>query len=552
MEILQIKNLSFTYTKGQAPALNNVSLSINKGSLTLIFGPSGCGKTTLLRLIKQEIAPVGKQSGEIIYNNTSVKEIKKAVSASEIGFVGQNPDEQLVTDKVWHELAFGLENLGADKSFIRRRVAETASYFGISHWYHKNTDELSGGQKQLLNLASVMVMQPKVLLLDEPTSQLDPIAAADFIATVQKLNRELGLTVILVEHRLEEIYPVCDLAVAMENGEIISCGEPRLVCAKLRRHPLSLAMPSATRIWNELNIDCECPLTVGEGRAFLEKYYSNSPQKSLMISDRVSRKPAIEAKNLWFRYEKNLPDVLKGLNLEIEEGEIFTVLGGNGTGKTTLLNVLSALNRAYRGSVKIFGKKLSLYKNSSLYRHTLAYLPQNPKDVFLKNTVKEDFSELLKAMDIPKADYEPKIKEISNKFGVLHLLDRHPYDLSGGEQQKCALIKLLLTEPKILLLDEPTKGMDAYSKGKFAKLLKTLQSEGKTFLLVSHDIEFAAKVSDRCGLFFDGEIISQGIPNEFFSNNSFYTTAASRISREIFENTVVCEEVVSLCKSNQK
>lgn len=549
MEILQIKNLNFTYPKSEKSALEDISINIKKRSFGLIFGASGCGKTTLLRLLKREIAPFGTKKGEILYSGISTDKLDDRTSASEIGFVGQNPDEQIVTDKVWHELAFGLENLGMETSVIRRRVGEMASYFGIQDWYHNNTDELSGGQKQLLNLASVMVMQPKILLLDEPTSQLDPIAAADFIATLQKLNREFGLTILLVEHRLEDVFPIADYVIAMENGRVLFSDEPRKICAEMKNHPLSLGMPSAARIWSKLSVSCNCPLTVKEGREFLEEHFSNKEGMLLPIRTENEKSPVIEAKELWFRYEKNLPDVLSGVSITVGQGEIYSVLGGNGTGKTTMLNVLSGLDRPYKGKARIKGKRISEYKNDSLYRKNLVLLPQNPKTVFLKNTVFEDYVEILYAMNIHKSEHKERIKLVAEKFGIEQLLDRHPYDLSGGEQQKCALVKLMLTEPEILLLDEPTKGLDSFSKAKFAELLKELQDSGKTILMVTHDVEFAASVSDKCALFFDGKIISEGTPNEFFSGNNFYTTAASRISREIFSNAVLCEEVVEICKA---
>lgn len=215
MALLQIENLSFRYPKSERLALDSVTLNIHAGDFVVVCGESGCGKTTLLKLLKRELAPAGEKNGSISYNELLQEELDPRVSAHEIGYVLQNPDNQIVTDKVWHELAFGLENLGIPTQVIRRRVGEMASYFGIQDWFRRNTDELSGGQKQLLNLAAVMVMQPKILILDEPTSQLDPIAAADFIATLQKLNRELGLTILLVEHRLEEVFPIADKVLFM-------------------------------------------------------------------------------------------------------------------------------------------------------------------------------------------------------------------------------------------------------------------------------------------------------------------------------------------------
>lgn len=550
MEILQVKDLSFSYPNSEEKALDGINISINKGDFILVCGKSGCGKTTLLRLLKRELAPFGSKTGEILYNCSPLDGIDSRIIAGEIGFVGQNPDEQIVTDKVWHELAFGLENLGVEQSAIRRRVGEMASFFGIHGWYHQNTDELSGGQKQLLNLASVMVMQPKILLLDEPTSQLDPIAAADFIATLQKLNRELGLTVILVEHRLEEVFPVADRVIAMENGKILCFDSPRSVCEKLKGNPLEVGLPSAVRIFNALNVPDECPLTVREGRKFLEKHYSHKAGKKIKEKEPVLSEPILEARGVWFRYEKSLPDVAADLDLTVCKGEIFSILGGNGSGKTTTLNILAGLDKPYKGKIKLNGKKISEHKNGSLYRRNLALLPQNPKAVFLKERVDEDFCEILKATGIPEAEHKSRITALAARLGIEHLLGKHPYDLSGGEQQKCALCKLLLTEPQILLLDEPTKGFDAHSKLALSQILFDLQAEGKTVILVTHDVEFAAGVSTRCALFFDGKLISAGAPNSFFSENNFYTTAAGRISRGLFSGAVLCEEVVELCKGN--
>lgn len=550
MELLQVKNLSFKYPNTEKNALENINFSVDKGSFVLLCGKSGCGKTTLLKMIKKEISPFGEKHGEIFYNNKNLDDIDEITSVSKIGLVGQNPDEQIVTDKVWHELAFGLENLGVKTEKIRLRVGEMASYFGIESWYHKNTCELSGGQKQLLNLASVMVTQPEILLFDEPTAQLDPITASDFILTLKKLNRDFGTTILIAEHRLEDVFPVAEKVAVMDNGKILVYDNPRQVCEKTKNMPIALGFPTASRIWNGLDIDTPCPMTVREGRDFLSENFSHIAGSEIEFENIAENKVVLEAKNLWFRYEKSMPDVLKGLSLKLRSGEIYSILGGNGAGKTTALNVIAGFEKAYKGSVKIYGKKISEYKKGSLYHGTLSLLPQNPKNVFIKNTVKEDFVEILKSMGFPKEDYDKLIFEQAEVFEITQLLDKHPYDLSGGEQQRCAIAKLMLSSPKILLLDEPTKGMDAYAKNKFGDLLVKLKNMGKTILIVTHDVEISAQISDMCGLIFDGEIISQGNPHEFFSQNNFYTTQASRISREIFKNAVLCEDVIKLCKGS--
>lgn len=549
MEFLQVKNLSFTYPNRKEAALDGLNFSVERGSFTVLCGQSGSGKTTLLRLLKRELAPHGTLSGEILYGGAPLSALSDRRSAAEIGFVRQDPDEQLVTDKVWHELAFGLESLGLKNGDIRRRVGEMASYFGIQSWYHSETDRLSGGQKQLLNLASVMVMQPKLLLLDEPTSQLDPIAAADFIATLQKLNRELGLTILLSEHRLEEVFPVADRVIVMERGRPCLTGTPRELCGVLRSHPLAQGLPSASRIWAGLDVpDTPCPLTVREGRELLETYFAGRAGALVPVRPRPETPPVLQADGLCFRYEKDAPDVLRELSLSVHGGEIFALLGGNGAGKTTTLHLLAGLEKPYRGTIRILGKKMKDYKNGALYRGCLSLLPQSPRTVFLKDTVREDYRQLLEAHGVKAGEQAEKIDAMAARLDIAPLLDRHPYDLSGGEQQKCALGKLLLTDPKILLLDEPTKGLDAEYKERLRTLLHALRAEGRTIVLVTHDVEFAAAVADRCALFFDGEVIADGAPNEFFSGNHFYTTAASRIARAVFPNAVLCEEVVALCR----
>ena len=552
MEFLQVKNLSFTYPNRDEAALAGLDFSVERGSFTVLCGQSGSGKTTLLRLLKRELAPHGTQGGEVLYCGVPLSALDDRRSAAEIGFVRQDPDEQLVTDKVWHELAFGLESLGLKNGDIRRRVGEMASYFGIQSWYHNDTDHLSGGQKQLLNLAAVMVMQPKLLLLDEPTSQLDPIAAADFIATLQKLNRELGLTILLSEHRLEEVFPVADRVIVMERGKPCLTGTPRELCGALRGHPLAQGLPSASRIWAGLDVpDVPCPLTVREGRELLETRFSDRSGARISVRPRPETPPVLEAEGLCFRYEKDAPDVLRELSLSVRGGEIFALLGGNGAGKTTTLHLLAGLEKPYRGTIRVLGKKMKDYKNGALYRGCLSLLPQSPRTIFLKDSVREDYRQLLEAHGVKAAEQTEKIDAMAARLDIAPLLDRHPYDLSGGEQQKCALGKLLLTDPKILLLDEPTKGLDAEYKDRLRSLLHGLRAEGRTVVMVTHDVEFAAAVADRCALFFDGEVIADGAPNEFFSGNHFYTTAASRIARTVLPNAVLCEEVVALCREGK-
>lgn len=549
MEILSIKDLTFSYPNKENFALQNVNLSINSGDFVVVCGQSGSGKTTLLRMLKKEIAPHGEKQGAVYYKGEDVEKLDDKISAQKIGFVFQKPDQQIVTDKVWHELAFGLESLGYDSDYIRLRVGEMANYFGITSLFRKKTTELSGGQKQLMNLASVMAMSPDVIILDEPTSQLDPITANDFITTLKKINDELGLTVIIIEHRLQEVFPIADKVAVMEDGKVICYDTPRNVCEKLSNHPMSQGFPSAVRIWQKSGSKGECPLTVKEGRNFINLNFS---ERKLPLRNTIpNTEDIITLKDVFFRYEKGGNDILSGTNLSIKKGEHFCILGGNGSGKTTTLKILAGLLKPYRGKVIIDNNKMTKKTTADFNRLGVAMLPQNPESVFLKSRVIYDYTELCKIKGIEKSDYEDKINSVAEKLGIKDLLENHPYDLSGGEIQKCALGKVLISEPKILLLDEPTKGVDAYSKLSLSKILQEIKSDGVTIITVTHDVEFASIVADRCGLFFDGEVLSSLVPQEFFSKNNFYTTASSRISRDKFANAVTVDDVVSLIKEEQ-
>ncbi|WP_339162683.1 energy-coupling factor transporter ATPase [Siminovitchia sp. FSL W7-1587] len=555
MEIIKVENVGFTYPQQKESVIQNIHFNVRQGEFIVLFGESGSGKTTLLRLLKRELSPHGKRQGDIYYKGVNIDELDERTAASDIGFVMQNPEHQIVTDKVWHELAFGLENIGVPTSIIRRRVGEMANFFGIHGWFRKKTTELSGGQKQLLNLASIMVMQPQVLILDEPTSQLDPIAASEFIGTLQKINRDLGVTILLAEHRLEEVLPIADQVIVLEKGNLILNERPESVGQQLKKidatHNMLQALPSAVRIFYGVGGEGKSPLTVREGRAFLQHFHNDIVRVDCENRDHDSEEETVlQLKNIWFRYERHLPDVLAGVSLEVKKGEIVSILGGNGSGKTTLLSVIAGQNRAYRGDVFIQGKNIKKYKGKELYKHLLALLPQDPQTVFLKATVSEDYQEIGKVMDYTKELVEKYTNEVAEMLSITHVLDKHPYDLSGGEQQKVALGKILLLKPKIILLDEPTKGIDAFSKLVLRDILLDLKQQGVTMIVVTHDVEFAALISDRCGLFFDQEIVSIDKPGPFFSNNHFYTTAANRISRHRYENAITCEDVIEICRLN--
>ena len=548
MAHFEIKNLTFSYAAAKGKhSMENVSLTIEQGEFLVLCGKSGSGKSTLLRQLKTVLTPNGKRTGEILFRGVPLKQVSDREQSEKIGFVMQNPDDQIVTDKVWHELAFGLESLGCDQKTMRGRVAEMACYFGIQDWFHRDVATLSGGQKQLLNLASIMAMQPEVLILDEPTSQLDPIAASDFLNTVRKINTELGTTVIITEHRLEDIFPYADRAVVMEKGCVIADDTPGKVGQLLfeQSNPMFAAMPTSVRVYYGAGGTGESPLTVRQGRSWLSRRFPNRPEKDAIAAPPLPEEvkdPALVLKELWFRYEKDSPDILRGVSAEIPTGSLYAILGGNGAGKSTTLKAISGICRPYRGKVTLFGKPLDKYKSSELFHGCLAMLPQDPKSLFVKKTVREDLSEMTRD--------KSSIERIAALCQITELLDSHPYDLSGGEQQRAALAKVLLTNPRLLLLDEPTKGIDSFFKETFAGILADLKKQGITIVMVSHDVEFCARYADVVSMFFDGQILTTDTPRRFFGSNSFYTTAAHRMSRHIFHMAVTVDDVLTLCREN--
>lgn len=584
MNLVEIKDFGFSYPESSRKVLEHVNLNIKEGTLNVIMGRSGCGKSTLLRQLKSVLAPAGEKEGEILYRNIPLRDTDHRTQSQEIGFVMQNPDNQIVTDKVWHELAFGLESLGYDNATIRLRVAEMASYFGIQKWFYKNVSELSGGQKQLLNLASVMAMHPSLLILDEPTSQLDPIAASDFLETVKKINRDIGTTVLLTEHRLQDIIPYADRVFVMDEGTLFLEGKPREIGTKLKEqhHGMFLSMPVPMQIYAGTDSSLTCPLTVSEGRQWIREYIEEKGIKKEQIqqaNQRLERQgeknenetagffghlkrqkentpPAIQMKDVWFRYEKDSPDVIQDLSLEVKKGEFYALVGGNGTGKSTTLSLLGRVHQPYSGRIYLDGKDLRSFSDRKLYCGYLGVMPQNPQSIFLKKTVLEDlYSVIGGKKEKPSNEYPismKKEKAIEGIVSLTHLeglLERHPYDLSGGEQQRLALAKVLLLRPKILLMDEPTKGMDAEYKEELGSILKKLQSHGMTIFMISHDVEFVAEYADTTGLFFEGNIVTSKKTRDFFAGNNFYTTAANRMARGLFPEAVTGKDVVS-CLTN--
>lgn len=530
MAILETKNLSFTYPEEKEPALIDLSISVNQGEFIALIGPSGSGKSTLLHLLKREIAPHGKIEGEMFYNGQAIQTIDKKTLAKEICIVFQDPENQIVMNRVLEELVFGLENLGINTDEMRKKVAEMAHFFGIHHLLQKNIHKLSGGQKQMINLASVLLLEPNILLLDEPTAQLDPIAAKNFLEMLVHINQEFGITVILTEHRLEEVFPIADRVIVLEKGRLILDQTPKELIFSLwknKKEDLYPYLPSISRLYIEHSNDFQqndIPLTVKEGKQWINQLKIQTIENKDPIAEKQSH-PLMELKNIDFQYDKHEKKVLDRLSLTVYENEFLAIVGANGTGKSTLLKVMACLEPIQRGTILFNGKKLKKPNPNEI-----GYLPQNPKLFFIHDTIEEELKSIIEKFQITNG--EKKLKEWVEFFQLSHLLKRNPYDVSGGEMQKAAVACLLLTSPKLILFDEPTKGLDPEMKKQFGNLLQQLCKRGFTIVMVTHDIEFAASYASRCALMFEGEITVSSPTQQFFKGNTFYTTAINRLTRK--------------------
>lgn len=458
---LAYDDVTFRYPGSRGDVLSGVSMAVPAGAFALLVGGTGSGKSTLLSLAKPQIAPAGDRAGQVRVFGRPVDDLDGA-EACEVGYVFQDPDNQIVCDSVWHEMAFGLENLGTPQGEMRRRVAEASYFFGMGPWFHSDTDALSGGRKQLLALASTLVMQPRVLLLDEPTAQLDPIAARNFLHALFRVNRELGCTVVVATHEPELMADYATCAFELVDGAV-------------------RAVENLGRF--------KCEATLAERGALCD---ANAPA-------------AVSARGAWFRYGRDDDWVLRGLDLEVRQGEVHALVGGNGCGKSTLLALIAGTRRAQRGEVR-----------SAI--SAKAMLPQDPKALFAEERVDE---ELMEWAHIGGYDAD----EVQAMMGELGLADRaglHPYDLSGGQRQMLALGKLLLVHPRLLLLDEPTKGLDRAAREHVAGMIEAARRDGVTVIVSTHDLAFVRRVVDRVSLMFDGELACTEPVGEFFRNNLFY------------------------------
>lgn len=479
MALIEIKNLIFSYPDATENALAGINFSVEEGEICLVIGKSGSGKSTLLRLLKKEIAPYGNISGEINLKTDS------------IGFVNQNIESNIVTDTVRSELAFAPQSMGKSREKTSLIIAEAASYFNLGGVFDKKTESLSGGTKQITALASAFTAGAELLILDEPVSQLDPAAAEEFINIILKLNREQGTTVLISSHRIENILPYADRVAVMEAGKIIFCGTPAETAEFLigSGNDMKAALPPYTQVFRGNPIDFREAKRAAYELICKEKEIAGKNDNTITV------------KGICFTYKKGFPDVFYGLDYRAEQGKINAIVGANGSGKTTLLKCIGGVLKCYGGKIKAKGKT--------------AYMPQNVQTLFVKDTVFEEIEN----------------EELLIRFGLTNLADRNPFDLSGGEAQRLAFAKILSVNADILLLDEPTKSVDAPFAAQFAEMLRELTNDGKTVIITTHDLEFAGRYADNAAFLFDGKIAASAGSREFFSMLETYTTSISRLTK---------------------
>ena len=540
MEVYSVKDLSFKYPGSDKMALTNISFSVSEGEFLIIAGLSGSGKSTLLRQLKTALTPGGVFEGKVLFYGKSLSQWDAFEQASKIGFVMQSPENQMITDTALHELAIGMENLGVPAAVMKKRIAEISSFLGIEGILRKPFSQLSGGKRQIINLASVLITEPEVIILDEPLSQLDPIGAEEFISLLNKINKEFGTTIIISEHDLEKTISYADRVIVMSDGGIVSHADAQKTTQFLsaNKHRLISSLPVSARIGAYICRDKILPMDMAGGRTLLKNHCKkNGITRYISADEKICEKPPyIKLEKVFFSYSKNEKDILNGLDLVAHKGEILSVLGGNGTGKTTLLECIAGVLPAYSGKLMIDGKCIKYGKRTD----KRAYLPQDPRSLFVKDTLADDLREFCS-----HDKYDDEFFEyITLLCGVSELLERNPYDLSGGEQQRAALAKVLLTRPQMLLLDEPVKCLDVSAKKDLGIILRNIADSGVCIIMVTHDMDFAAEYSDRCTLLFDGTASEPHNVRDFFSESTFYTTSARRLSREIIDTCIIDNDII--------
>ena len=559
LPLLKIKNLTYYYPETTRPALQNIDLTVEEGEFVLVVGGSGSGKSSLARALTGLIPDFygGRIGGQVLLKEQDIRTLDRRQITSTVGMVFQDPEKQLVMTSVEAEMAFGLENLGLPPSEMFRRVAEVASFLNLTALKTEFTANLSGGQKQKLALASVLAMQPGVLILDEPTSQLDPAAAEELFNLIKRLNEEMNFTIILVEQRLERCFHLADRVIVMENGAIVKDAAPASAAAWQSARGLPFIPPVAA-LFARAGLP-SVPLTVKEGRQLTKKIFSRAaktktespfenvkPERPATAAAPTAPVPVIEVENLWFSYPES-GEVLHGVNLKVNSGEFVALMGENAAGKTTLLKHLVGLLKPDRGRVLVLGQD-TRRTNPQALACSVGYLSQNPNDYLFQPTVADELQFTLTNLGLPGSG---SIDRTLEKLALESFRAINPRDLSSGERQRVALASVMVAGPKLLVLDEPTRGLDYALKERLGKLLQGIAGEGTTVLVVTHDVEFAAEYASRTVLLFDGRLAADGPKHQMLGGSMFYAPQISRLFRQIDDSVLTFREGLSKLRQAQ-
>ena len=542
MEVLRVENFSYSYSDRDYEAIKNIDLAINKGELVLVVGPSGCGKSTLLRALNRNIPDFsgGTVNGRVYLDGQSIRELSREEIVRSVGMIYQHPEKQIVFQDVEREIAFGMENLNMPIYKMKRNIMEVISLLGINHIKSKDTHEISGGERQKVAIASVLAMDPHIILFDEPISQLDPISSEELINCIKKLNRDLGKTIVLVEQRLDRCFHIADRIIFMDNGEVLCQGRPNDIPNIIEQ---KYHLPNLAYIFKQARENI-MPVSVKEGRDLIERRNFESTERNNSGDKNTAKRQALvrknrngyddniqnqilNIKNLNFSYEKGSP-ILRDINLSIEKGEIMTIMGENGAGKSTLFKIISGITKKYKGTVTLSGKDINKFYGSELI-NSIAYLSQNPNDYFGRDTVFEEVAYTLKNI----GEYnESTVESIMKDMDIENLRNYNPRDLSGGEKQRVAIACTLVTNPDILILDEPTRGMDSRAKERLGEIISNLAKDGKTVVLITHDSDFAADYTTRVVLMYKGEIVAKGTAEEILYDSLYYSPQVARCFKD--------------------
>lgn len=512
--MITIEGLTFAYAGAAQPVLRDVSLSIAEGEAVLVVGPSGGGKSTLLRCLNGLVPHFhgGSFHGRVLVEGRDTRSCQPRDLAGTVGLVFQDPESQFVADVVEDELAFGMENLGVPRLTMRKRVEEVLDVLGIVHLRKRRLDTLSGGELQHVAIGSVLTMQPRVLVLDEPTSQLDPQAAEQLLTAVQRLNVDLGLTIVMAEHRLERVVQYVDRVLYLPGDGSAATYGVREAVERLAFAPPVARLGRALG-WSPL------PLSVREGRRFVGSWLTPTPSDG--PAPEAAGEPTIVVDDVSASYGG--PDVLHHVDLRAYAGEVLALMGRNGAGKTTLLRALVALLRPRQGTIRVLGRDVAECEAEELARE-VALVPQDPSSALFHNSVEDEIAYTLRS-----SGRDGSLDDTLQAWNLTELRRHHPRDLSAGERQRAALATMLAGDPKAIFLDEPTRGMDAQTKDLLVSTLRRRCSEGCTAILASHDVELVARCADRVVLLADGEVVATGPTREVLTESLTFSTQVNKL-----------------------